>query len=111
VNGLGVTPLASLAYLNGSTDMTVGVFALNTSGTPTSTAVNGFTASLFTGPKLSVTRTGGNLTFNWNVVGAGLQSNTNLANPNGWTNEAGAATSPYVIPVPASGTKFYRIAQ
>lgn len=112
VNGQGVTPVAPLAYLNGSTDMTVGVFALNTSGTTTSTLVNGLTASLFTGPKLTITPTSGNqLTFKWNVVGAGLQSNANLSNPNGWTTVTGAVTSPYVLPVPASGSMYYRIAQ
>jgi hypothetical protein len=91
--------------------MTAGVFALNTSGTSTSTTVNQLSASLFAGPKLNIAKTGSNLTFNWNVVGAGLESNTNLSNPNSWQTVAGASASPYVVSIPASGAKFYRIAQ
>jgi len=112
VNGVSSTPGADLTYLNGSTDMTVGVFTLDTSGTPNISTVNGFSASLFTsGPKLSVKSSGGNLTFNWNVLSQGLQSNTNLANPNGWTLVTGTAnTNQLVIPAPTTGAKFYRIA-
>jgi hypothetical protein len=110
VNGQGVTPLASLSYLNATNDLTVGVFALDTSGTHNTSIVNGFTARLYTGPKLTLVPAGGNLTFSWNVVGAGLESNTDLTNPNGWTAVAGASSSPYVITVPTSGSRFYRIA-
>lgn len=114
INGLNVTPNASLAYVNapltGANSLVVGVFAENNGlDTPTS-QVNGFTASLFTGPKLTVQSGGGNLTINWNVVGRGLQSNTNLLNSAGWTPVAAATASPYVIPVPKTGTLFYRIA-
>jgi hypothetical protein len=53
--------------------------------------------------------------FTWDtagVNGAGtvLESNTNLDNPNGWIPVSGASASPYVIPIPASGSVFYRIA-
>ena len=110
VNGLGVTPNASLTYLNSSTDMTVGVFALNTSGTSTSTTVNGLSASLFTGPHLQIAKSGGNLQLNWNVVSSGLLWSTNLANPNGWQPVAGVTGTSYTVPMPASGNLFYRIA-
>lgn len=112
VDGLNVTPNASLTYLNGPmngpTNLVVGVFAENNAlDTPTS-QVNGFSASLFI-PKLGVVAGGGNLTFTWNVVGAGLQSNPNLSNPNGWTAVPGASASAYVIPIPTTGSMFYRI--
>lgn len=110
VNGNGVTPFASLAYLNATNDLTVGIFALDTSGTHNTSIVNGFTARLYTGPKLTLVSGGGHLTFNWNVIGAGLESNTNLSNPNGWTAVPGASASPYVISLPTSGNQFYRIA-
>jgi len=93
---------------SGTTNLIVGVFAENSAlDTPTS-QVNGFTASLYV-PKLNVAMGGGNLTFTWNIVGLGLESNTNLINPSGWTPVAGA--SPYVIPITRTGTRFYRIAQ
>jgi hypothetical protein len=111
VNGLNVTPAASLAFLNNTNDFTVGLFALDTSGTHNTTTVNTFSASLFTGPKLNIAQTGNNLSFTWNVVGAGLESTTNLADPNSWAPVAGTATSPVVISLPATGNKFYRIAQ
>jgi hypothetical protein len=112
VNGLNVTPNASLAFLNGPmsgpTNLVVGVFAENNAlDTPTS-QVNGFSASLYV-PKLSMAANGGNLTLTWSVAGAQLQSNPNLSNPNGWTAVAGASASPYVIPIPTSGNMFYRI--
>ncbi len=113
VNGFNVTPVVDMSYLNGPmngpTNLVVGVFAENSGlDTPTS-QINGFTASLFI-PKLSVVASGGNLTLTWNVVGAGLESNTSLSNPNGWTAVPSASTSPYVIPIPTSGSMFYRIA-
>jgi regulation of enolase protein 1 (concanavalin A-like superfamily) len=111
VNGVNVTPNASLAFLNATNDLTVGVFTIDTSGTHNTCTVNGFSASLFTGPKLTLAPVGGNLKFTWNVIGAGLQSNPNLSNPAGWTPVAGASASPYSIPTPTSGSMFYRIAQ
>jgi len=110
VNGMNVTPNASLTYLNGPTDMTAGVFALNTSGTQNTATVNSISASLFTGPRLVAAKTGSNLTLTWNVVSSGLLSNTNLANPNGWTPVTGATTSPFVTPIPKTGNLFYKIA-
>jgi hypothetical protein len=110
VNNLNVTPNASLTYLNTLTDMTAGVFALNTSGTPTSTTVNEISASIFTGPHLQVARNGSNLKFTWNVISSGLLSTTNLNNSNSWTPVAGATTSPYSMAIPTTGARFYRIA-
>jgi hypothetical protein len=110
VNNLSVTPNASLAYLNTLADMTAGVYALNTSGTATSTTVNEISASIFTGPHLHVARQGGNLQFTWNVISSGLLSTTNLSNPNSWTPVVGATSSPFSITIPTTGAKFYRIA-
>ena len=108
VNGLGVTPNAGLSFLNGSTDFTAGVFASN-NGLDTPTAqVNQITASLYS-PKLGVTNTGTQLKFVWNIVGTGLQSSTNLTNPNGWSAVPGASTSPYLITIPTSGNRYYRV--
>ena len=115
VNGLNVDPTTSLAYLNGpasgKTNLIVGVFAENSALDSPASQVNGFTASLFV-PKLNIATGGGHLTLTWNIVGAAaLESSTNLSNPSGWTPVAGASTSPYVIPITGTGTRFYRIAQ
>jgi hypothetical protein len=114
VNGVNVDPNTSLAYLNGptsgTTNLIVGVFAENNGLDSPTSQVNDFTASLFV-PKLKIAQGGGHLTFTWNVVGAGLESNTNLSNPSGWTPVAGASASPYVIPITGTGARFYRIAQ
>jgi hypothetical protein len=64
--------------------------------------------------KLTMTATNGNLVFSWEtpgVNGAGtvLECNTNLDNSYGWVPAAGAGASPYTIPIPASGSVFYRI--
>lgn len=112
VNGVDVTPGVSLNFLNAYSDLTVGVFALDTSGLSNTDMVNGFGASLFSGPQLSIGSDGSNLTLNWNVIGSGLESNTDLANSSGWTPVAGTAnTDHYVVPLPATGSMFYRIAQ
>jgi hypothetical protein len=96
--------------LNSSPDLFAGVFAEDVvNGVHKTVSVDSFKARVFKAPTVSVNAAGGNLTFNWNIAGAGLQSNTNLANPSGWTNVVGAASSPYVIPIPTSGSKFYRI--
>jgi hypothetical protein len=96
--------------MSGATNMFAGVFAEDiVNGVHKTVAVDSFMARVFDQPTLKVTAGGGNLTFTWNVAGAGLQSNTDLNNPAGWVNEGGATTSPYVIPIPTSGTKFYRI--
>jgi len=106
-----VNPNASLVFLNSYPDLTAGVFALDTSGTHNTTRLDNFSASLFTGPNLNVQHAGASLAFTWNVVGAGLESNTNLANLNGWKPVTAATSSPYVISTPASGNTFYRISQ
>ncbi|HZI32806.1 MAG TPA: immunoglobulin domain-containing protein [Candidatus Binatia bacterium] len=111
VNGQNVTPNTSLAFLNSCTNLTAGVFALNTSGVSSTAEVSRFKASLFAAPKLNISTGGGNLTLAWNVIGAVLESSTNLSDPNGWTPVSGAGASSYVISIPTSGSKFYRISQ
>jgi len=71
--------------------------------------VQSFQARVFDKPNVKVNAGGGNLNFTWNVAGAGLQSTTNLADPTSWTPVSDATNSPYVIPMPTSGTKFYRV--
>jgi hypothetical protein len=49
------------------------------------------------------------LTFTWNATGGSLEFNTNLDNPNGWIMMTNS--SPYLIPLPISGSGFYRVLQ
>ena len=59
-------------------------------------------------PALSISSAGGNLTFNWSVLGYVLQENGNLNNSVGWTDVPGADASPVTLATgPAS--KFYRL--
>ena len=65
--------------------------------------------------ELTMDLTNGNFVFIWNIAGVNsagtmLESNTNLDNPNGWVPVSGAGASPYIIPIPGSGSVFYRIA-
>jgi hypothetical protein len=65
--------------------------------------------------ELTMTETNGNLLFTWdnagiNSAGTVLESNTNLDNFNGWVPVACAGASPYTLPIPASGSVFYRVA-
>lgn len=110
VNNLSVTPNAGLGAINASTNITAGIYTLNTSGTPTSTAVNEISASLFNGPHLQIQQTGSNLKLTWNVVSAGLLQTTNLLNPNSWVPVSGATSSPFVTATPSANYTFYRIA-
>jgi regulation of enolase protein 1 (concanavalin A-like superfamily) len=110
VNNLSVTPNAGLSYINTSTDMTVGVYALNTSGNPTSTTVNEISASLFTSPYLKLAKNGNSITLTWNVLSSGLLSSTNLANPNGWVLVPGVTGTSYTTAIPTQGTLFYKVA-
>jgi hypothetical protein len=111
IDGVQWDPLVQPTFLNSQTNLTAGVFALDTPGDGVQrlVLVDSYKARVFNSPTVKVGASGGNLTFTWNVAGAGLQSNTNLSNPNGWTTVAGATTSPYVIPIPTTGNKFYRI--
>ena len=59
-------------------------------------------------PALSISSSGGNLTFTWNVLGYVLQENGNLTNPAGWTDMAGAEASPVTM-TPGSESKFFRL--
>jgi hypothetical protein len=110
VDGVQWDVLTQPTWINGAPTMFAGVFAEDVVNNVHKTvAVDSFQARVFDPPTVKVSAGGGNLTFTWNVAGAGLQSNTDLNNPTGWVNEGGATTSPYVIPIPTSGTKFYRI--
>ncbi len=108
IDGVPWDVLTQPTWINGSPTMFAGVFAEDVVNNVHKTiAVDSFQARVFDSPKVKSAIGGGNLTLTWNVAGASLQSNTSLNNPAGWTNVSG--TSPYVIPMPTSGTRFYRI--
>jgi hypothetical protein len=111
IDGVQWDPLVQPTFLNSQTNLTAGIFALDTPGDGVQrlVLVDSFKARVFNAPSVKVGTTGGNLTFTWNVAGAGLQSNTNLSNPNGWVPVVGATSSPYVIPIPTTGNNFYRV--
>jgi hypothetical protein len=115
IDGVQWDVLVQPGFLNGTSNLTAGVFALDTpettDGVTKTVGLDGFTARVFNPPNLNVASGGGNLTFTWNVAGAKLQSNTSLSNSNGWTNVTNATNSPFVISLPASGNKFYRTVQ
>jgi hypothetical protein len=97
-------------FLNGTSNLTAGIFIYDTGGGAYTQAVSNFTARVFSGIKVNAAKTGGNLTIGWNVAGpVTLQSNTNLLNPGGWTTVGTFTNSPFSIPVPTSGQKFYRL--
>ncbi|HLX70397.1 MAG TPA: hypothetical protein VKV04_12285 [Verrucomicrobiae bacterium] len=96
--------------LDSTTNLTAGVFAEDVAnGVHKTFLLQSFEARVFDKPNVKVNAAGGNLNFTWNVAGAGLQSTTNLSDPNSWTPIANATNSPYVIPITNSGSKFYRI--
>ncbi len=96
--------------LDATTNLTAGVFAEDVAnGIHKTFLLQSFQARVFDKPNVKVNAAGGNLNFTWNVAGAGLQSTTNLSDPTSWTPVLDATNSPYGIPVPTSGTKFYRI--
>ena len=96
--------------LNSANNLTAGIFVYDTGGGAYTQAVSTFKARVFDPPTLKVAAAGGNLTFTWNVAGAGLQSNNNLLNPAGWTPVGGTiGTNTYVIPIPTTGNNFYKI--
>ena len=96
--------------LDATTNLTAGVFAEDVAnGVHKTFLLQSFEARVFDKPNVKVNAAGGNLNFTWNVAGAGLLSTTNLSDPTSWTPVSDATNSPYVIPVPTSGNKFYRI--
>jgi hypothetical protein len=60
-------------------------------------------------PTLSFRVASGGLTLSWSQTGFVLQQNSNLTNAVGWTNVANGDVSPVVIPLPPTGTSFYRL--
>lgn len=58
---------------------------------------------------LSYARSGGQLTLSWTVAGFVLQENSTVNQPAGWSNVPGGASSPVVINLPATGSKYYRL--
>jgi hypothetical protein len=110
INGTDWTVFDQPLMLNGTSNLVAGVFALDTGGNHKPVSLDTFTAMVFTGMKVSASASGGNLSISWNAVGARLEENTSLANPAGWTTVTAATTSPYVIALPTTGLKFYRIA-
>jgi hypothetical protein len=98
------------SILDSTTNLTAGVYAEDVAnGVHKTFLLQSFEARVFDPPNVKVNVAGTNLNFAWNVAGAGLQSTTNLTTPNSWTPVSDATNSPYVIPVSASGNKFYRI--
>ena len=61
-------------------------------------------------PRLSLARLGAQLEITWTAQNFVLQENSNLANPQGWTDVAGGDSSPVKV-TPGAGTKFYRLRQ
>jgi hypothetical protein len=103
---------ANPTYLNGTTNLTAGIFIYDTGGGAYTQSVSNFTARVFKGILLNVNRVGGNLNFSWNVAGpTGLQSNTDLANPNGWVTVPGVTTNSFVMPLPQATRTFFRVVQ
>jgi hypothetical protein len=103
---------AQPTFLNGSTNLTAGIFVYDTGGGAYTQSVSNFTARVFKGLRLNVTRSGNNLNFSWNVAGpTGLQSNTNLTNPNGWVAVPGVTTNSFVLPLSQAGAKYFRVVE
>jgi hypothetical protein len=99
-------------FLNNSTNLTAGIFIYDTGGGAYTQSVSNFTARVFKGLRLNVARGGNNLNFSWNVAGpTGLQSNTNLTNPNGWVAVPGVTTNSYVLPLSQAGAKYFRVVE
>src|SRR5439155_24085956 len=63
----------------------------------------------YTPAMLQVSRTGNDLTFTWPGGGYVLQQNSEVANPNGWSNVAGGDVAPYKVTPRTTGNSFYRL--
>lgn len=97
-------------WLNGTPDLTAGIFTYDTGGGAYTMSVSNFAARVFDGIRVTALANGGNLIISWNVAGpVTLQSNTDLLNGNGWTTVGTFTNSPYVIPLPTSGQTYYRL--
>ena len=59
--------------------------------------------------RLNVARNGNQLTISWIGERNIIQTNSNLANPAGWTDVVGNQHSPFTVSLPATGTSFYRL--
>jgi hypothetical protein len=104
--------VANPTFLNGATNLTAGIFIYDTGGGAYTQSVSNFTARVFKGLRLTVTRSGNNLVFNWNVAGpTGLQSNTGLTNPNGWVAVPGVTSNSFVLPLSQTQGKFFRVVE
>jgi hypothetical protein len=64
-------------------------------------------ASMSMGPAISLSRTGNQLTLSWGVSGYVLQQNSDLTNPNGWTDVPGS--SPVSVAIAPTGNRYYRL--
>lgn len=103
---------ANPTFLNGATNLTAGIFIYDTGGGAYTQSVSNFTARVFKGLRLNVTRSGNNLVFSWNVAGpTGLQSNTSLTNPNGWVPVPGVTSNSFVLPLSQAGAKYFRVVE
>ena len=103
---------AQPTFLNGVTNLTAGIFVYDTGGGAYTQVASNFAARVFKGIQLNVTRSGGNLVFNWNVAGpTGLQSNTNVNNPNGWVTVPGVTSNTFTIPISQAGAKYFRVVE
>jgi hypothetical protein len=103
---------AQPVFLNGSTNLTAGIFVYDTGGGAYTQSASNFAARVFKGIQLKVTRSGANLNFSWNIAGpTGLQSNTNLNDPNGWVNVPGVTTNSFVLPLSQAGAKYFRVVE
>jgi len=100
------------AFLNGATNLTAGIFIYDTGGGAYTQPVSQFSARVFKGLRLNVTRVGGNLNFSWNVAGpTSLQSNTSLTNANGWATVPGVTTNSFVMPLPQASQMYFRVVE
>ena len=96
--------------LDATTNLTAGVYAEDVAnGVHKTFILQSFKARVFDAPNVKISAASTNLNITWNVAGAGLLSSTNLSDPNSWTPVLDATNNLYVIPVPTSGNKFYRI--
>jgi hypothetical protein len=66
-------------------------------------------AGVVSAPTLHLSLVGRTATLTWSETGFVLQENSDLGNPNGWTNVANGNTSPVTITIGQSGAKFYRL--
>jgi hypothetical protein len=62
-----------------------------------------------TGPTITLTRNGNQLTISWNDAAGVLQEKGDLNTLGGWSNVAGNPPSPVQVTIPATGSKFYRV--